>query len=68
MRAAPTLDNPCDVAQTLTLAPRSDFFPWIGMGQIRIRNLLRLLEVMQRIRQPGEKLALVCLERATGKR
>jgi len=29
-----TLDSRSDIAQTFTLAPRYDFFPWVGMGQI----------------------------------
>lgn len=38
------------------------------MRQIRIRSPLHLLKLMQRRRQPGEQVALVCLERAAGKR
>jgi hypothetical protein len=62
------LDGPRDVAQALTLAPRRDFLPRIRMRQIRIRSPLRLLKLVQRRRQPGEQLALVCLERAAGER
>jgi hypothetical protein len=40
------LDSRSDIAQTLTLAPRYDFFPWVGMGQISIRDLLRLFKVV----------------------
>jgi hypothetical protein len=57
-----------DIAQTLTRAPRCDFFPWVGLGQICVRDLLRFFEVAQGDREPGKEIALVCLERATGER
>jgi hypothetical protein len=45
--AAVALDGPCDVGQILTLTPRSDLFPRVGIGQIRIRDLLSLFKVVQ---------------------
>ena len=32
-----------DIAQSLTLAPRCDFFPWSKVGKIGVRDLLRFL-------------------------
>jgi len=70
MRIA-TLRDRDDVAQTLTLAPRGAFpilLPWIRMGQIRVRDLLRFLKVAQGCREFGEEVALVRFERATSER
>lgn len=63
-----TLCDRDDIRQSLTLAPRSDFLPWVRMGQIYVRDLLRLLKVAQGGRELGEEIALVPLERATGER
>jgi len=61
MRLA-TLCSRDDIAQSLTFAPRCDFFPWIRMGKICIRDLLRFLQVLQGGRELGEEVALVCFE------
>ena len=69
MRIA-TLRDRDDVAQTRTLAPRgaSLLLPWVRMGQIRVRDLLRFLKVAQGCREFGEEVALVRFERATSER
>jgi len=56
-----------DIAQSLTLVPWCDFFPWIRMGKICVRDLLCFLQVLQGGRELGEKVALVCFERTTSK-
>ena len=43
---SPAFNSRSDIAQTLTFAPRYDFFPWVRMGQIGIRDLLRLFKVV----------------------
>ena len=65
MRVA-TLRDCDDIAQALTLAPRSGFLPWVRVGQICVRDLLRFLKFMQGGRELREEIALVRLERATG--
>jgi hypothetical protein len=57
-----------DIRQSLTLAPRSGFLPWVRMGQIYVRDLLRLLKLAQGGRELDEEIAVVRLERATGER
>ena len=67
MRIA-TLHYRDDIAQALTLAPRSGFLPWIRVGQICVCDLLRFLKFVQGGRELREEIALMGLERATGER
>jgi hypothetical protein len=66
-RNAVALSSSDDITQTLTLAPRGDFFPWIGMGQIYVRDLLRFFIFAQGFCEPGKQVTVVYPECATRK-